>query len=327
MNALPTTNFILYILKKHYKVFILFGTLSIFIGIAVSLILPKEFQSEAILFPARHFSISKMLIEPNVGNQEDYLEIGDDDDMEKLLQIIHSDNLKILLANKMNLWKRWKIQNKTHKFYYLKSKWEHYITISRTNFTSIKITVYDNNPDTAALITNTLIELIDTVQKQMISHRTQIALNIVKREYDSTIHRINIMEDSLNKLRTIGIFDYKEQVKAYAKEYAKAIAKNDLKQKENIEKILQKLEKYGGAYNTWSENLRKYRAKFAVIKYKYDQMLIDANNILPLKYIAQNPYVNNKKTRPITWLIILICFISTEIIILSYYLIKTKNYE
>ncbi|GAB4450358.1 MAG: hypothetical protein OHK0036_08870 [Bacteroidia bacterium] len=266
-----------------------------------------------------------MLVEPNVGNQEDYMEIGDDDDLEKLLQIIYSDDLKILLANKMNLWKRWKIENKEYKLYYLKSKWDHYINIYRTNYGSVKIKVYDRHPDTAAVIGNLIVELIDTVQKNMNAERVKTALMIVKNEYDNTISRINEMEDSLNTLRKLGIYDYKEQVKAFSKEYAKAIAKGNLKEKENVEQLFTILQKYGGAYNTWSENLRKYRAKFAVIKAKYDQMLIDANHVIPLKFTVQKAVSNNKKARPIRWLIVLISFVSTQVLVFAYFIYQSKS--
>lgn len=325
MNTFLTYHFLVDTIKKHFKVFFIGGIIAAFTGIIIAYLLPQEYVSESIIFPARHFSVSKMLVEPNVGNQEDYLEIGDDDDMEKLMQIIHSDNLKILLADKLNLWKRWKIDNKEYKLYYLKSKWDHYIDISRTIFTSLKIKVYDTHPDTAALIANTIVEMIDSVQKQMSKERIQVALDIVKREYDSTIARINTMEDSLNALRKLGVLEYKEQVKAFSKEYAKCIAKGDIKGKQNMEAAIYTLEKFGGAYNNVNEELRKYRAKFAVIKNKYDQMLIDANYVLPLKYQVQKAIPNNKKARPSKWLITIICFLSVEIIIFSFYLIFNQN--
>lgn len=327
MNAFLAANLFIRTFKRHIRVFLIGGISSIITGIILSYLLPAEYASETVIFPARHFSVSKMLVEPNVGNQEDYLELGDDDDLEKLLQIIYSDDLKIALANQMNLWKRWKIEKKEYKVYHLKGKWEHYINIYRTSYGSVRIKVYDRSPDTAALMANTIVELIDTIQKNMSKERIRAALDIVKKEYQNTIQKINEMEDSLNKLRKLGIYDYKEQVKALSREYAKAIVKNDIHQKERLEALFTSLEKYGGAYNNWSENLRKYRAKFAVIKYKYDQVLIDANNVLPLKYVVQKAYANNKKARPVRWLIILICFIATELFIMSYYLLKSKYYE
>jgi hypothetical protein len=151
------------------------------------------------------------------------------------------------------------------------------------------------------------------------------ALEIVKQEYDQTILKINEMEDSLNTLRKMGIFDYKEQVKAFSKEYAKAIAKNDLRQKEALEQFFSNLQRYGGAYNTWSENLRKYRAKFAVIKSKYDQMIVDANNVLPLSFVVQKALPDNKKARPVRWLVVLICLLSTELLLFSYFIYQSKN--
>src|SRR5688572_5398416 len=73
-------------------------------GIIVFL-MPKQYKSTAILFPARQFSVSKLVIEANAGNQEDYMMIGDADDCEKLIQILTSDALKLKVADAFNLWK------------------------------------------------------------------------------------------------------------------------------------------------------------------------------------------------------------------------------
>ncbi len=325
MNAFLAVNFFISLIRSRLKIISLVGILSIIFGTLLSYILPIEYQSETIILPARHFSVSKMLIEPNMGNQEDYLEIGDDDDLEKLLQIVYSDDLKILLADKLNLWNRWKLEQKQYKLHYLKSKWEHYISFYRTNLGSIRIKVFDRNADTAAIIANSIVQLIDSVQKEMTTERTETALKVIKEEYTNTIARINELEDSLQSLRKLGVYDYEAQVKAISKEYAKVTAKNDLRGKEELDKLYDILKKHGGAYQTWSENLRKYRLKFATIKFKYDQALVDNQYVLPLKYTVQKAIADNKKARPIRWLVVLLCFASSEILILSYIIISSKN--
>ena len=55
----------------------------------ISLIISPQYKATAIVFPSRTFSVSKLLIEQNQGSQEDYMDLGDEDDAEKLLQILN----------------------------------------------------------------------------------------------------------------------------------------------------------------------------------------------------------------------------------------------
>src|SRR3954471_2192300 len=100
-------------------------------GIVVFL-MPKQYKSTVIVFPARQFSVSKLVIEANAGNQEDYMMLGDADDCEKLIQVLSSDALKLKVADAFNLWKRWKIKDTVFSYHYLRLKWEDMVTIKRT---------------------------------------------------------------------------------------------------------------------------------------------------------------------------------------------------
>ena len=43
------------------------------ISSVVVLLIPKQYKSTVVIFPARQFSVSKLVIEANAGNQEDYM--------------------------------------------------------------------------------------------------------------------------------------------------------------------------------------------------------------------------------------------------------------
>src|ERR1700741_1274974 len=89
------------------------------ISTTIAFLLAPQYKSVATIFPTRSFSISKLLIEQNIGNQEDYMQIGDEDDAEKLLQILNSDHLQKIVADKFNLWQRWKVEKDKYAEHYL----------------------------------------------------------------------------------------------------------------------------------------------------------------------------------------------------------------
>ncbi|HOZ87538.1 MAG TPA: Wzz/FepE/Etk N-terminal domain-containing protein, partial [Bacteroidia bacterium] len=189
---------------KWRKTFLYITLISALVTGVVVFLMPKQYKSTTILFAARQFSVSKLIIEANAGNQEDYMQIGDADDVEKLLQVLNSDALKIRVANEFNLWKRWKMKDTVFSYHYLKLKWDDQVVIKRTEFNSVKIDVYDYTADSAAFVANGIAQFCDSVKRDMTKAVNLAALNIVKTEYDNTLARMKELEDSLQVLRQMG---------------------------------------------------------------------------------------------------------------------------
>lgn len=322
-EAISSTNFIVKIIKWR-KVFLIVTIVSILITGIIAFLLPKQYKSTAILFAARQFSVSKLVIEANAGNQEDYMQIGDEDDCEKLIQLLSSDALKIKVANAYNLWDRWKIKDTTFSYHYLRLKWEDMVSIRRTEFNSVKVEVYDYTANGAANIANGIADYCDTVKYEMTKIVSSQVLKIVKEEYENTLFRMKELEDSLQALRQLGVLHYKEQVKAFSKSYARAIEKNDALAMKRLEGKLDTLKKYGGAYQVMHDNLDKYSAKYPDIKAKYDEALVNHSTVLPTKFIVEKARPNEYKARPKRLIIISIAVIANNLIALMFMLFKEK---
>src|SRR3954468_6148744 len=103
---------------KWKKTFLWITIASLLITGIIVFLIPKQYKSTVVLFPSRQFSVSKLVVEANAGNQEDYMQIGDEDDCEKLIQLLTSDALKIKVADAFNLWKRWKVKDTVFSYHY-----------------------------------------------------------------------------------------------------------------------------------------------------------------------------------------------------------------
>ncbi|MCX8080159.1 MAG: hypothetical protein N3F09_02865 [Bacteroidia bacterium] len=285
-----------------------------------------QYKSVTLVFPIRQFSVSKLLIEQNVGNQEDYMLLGDEDDAEKILEIMNSDAMKMEIFNRFNLWDRWKIKKDTEKsLFYMKNKWKNQVQIKKTVYNVIKIEVWDYTSAGAAELSHAIAMYTDTLRFRMIKPVAEHALNIVREEYENTIKEMNLIEDTLQKLRKLGILEYKAQAEAYAKSYAKSLEKNDRAAMERIKAEMQKLEQYGGLYLHLSENLRKYRFKFPVIKSKYDEAKVNARRILPAVFVLQKSIRDEFPDRPKRFLLALAGMMGSLGILLFYFMLKNKN--
>lgn len=311
-------------LIKWRKPIIIASIAAFIISTTVAFLLAPQYKSTATIFPTRSFSVSKLIIEQNIGNQEDYMQIGDDDDAEKLLQILNSDQLKNIVAEKFNLWQRWKIEKDKYAEHFLKLKWDNMVRYKRTDFNSIKVEVYDYTANGAAEVANSITDCVDSIKNLMTKDVAQQAYNVVRDEYENTISRMNELEDSLQILRQFGILDYKNDVEAYTKSYAKALEKGNNSGAKLLEEKLNVLKKYGGAYNQISENLRKYRFKFPVIKAKYDEAQVNLTKSLPFKFVVDKATPNEYKARPVRWLIILISTMSAFLLTIVVLVIGEK---
>ena len=292
-------------------------------GVIVFLI-PKQYKSVAILFPARQFSVSKLVIEANAGNQEDYMTFGDADDTEKLMQLLTCDELKIKVADAFDLWHRWKVKDTVFSYHYLKLKWDDMVTIKRTEFNSVRIEVHDYTAMGASIIANGISDYVDSVRFSMNREVSGKVLKIVKDEYETTLSRMKILEDSLDKLRKLGVLHFKEQVKAYSKSYAKAIEKNDGAAAQRLEAKLDTLKKYGSAYQNIHDDLDKYASKYPDIKMKYDEALVNYNTMLPIKFVVEKAKPNEFKAKPKRLVMIALAVVAANLLGLFFLLIKEK---
>ena len=292
----------------------------------VSFLVSPQYKSTAIIFPSRTFSVSKLLIEQNQGAQEDYMDLGDEDDAEKLLQILNSNEIKTRIADEYDLWSHWNIEKGTvHSNHYLKLKWDDMVNFKRTNFVSIKVEVFDYVAERSAKIANSIIAYADTVKFNMTRQVAKQALAITKEEYEATIFRISELNDSLQAIKELGVLDNKEEISAYSKSMAKAIEKGNEAGQKKLQEKLDVLKKYGTAYDDVYANIKKYRLKLPIIKNKYDEAIVNYNKPLPSKFIVEKAIADDKKARPFRWLIVLLST-SSAFLFAFLYLLFTERF-
>lgn len=330
MNQSDLNNESIKLLSKIYiwrKKLIIVTAAAAVVSTIISFILSPQYKSTAVVFPARTFSVSKLLIEQNQGAQEDYMDLGDEDDAEKLLQILNSGEIRQKIADKYDLWTNWDIEKNTpYSNHYLKLKWEDMVTFKRTNFVSIRIDVCDYVATRSAKIANSIVEYADSVKFRMTREVAKQALKIVEEEYLVTSARMKELEDTLRVLQGLGVMDYKSEIKYYTKSMAAAIGGSE----STIKKIQEKLDvlkKYGLVYDDIYGNLKKYRLKYPIIKNKYDEALVNYNSPLPSKFVVDKAVPNERKEKPLRWLIVAISTVSAFLTAFLYLLFAERFTE
>lgn len=311
---------------RRWKIF--FGVVIIagIVSSIVSMSITPKYESGVILFPASSTSVSKSLLSSNTSSKSDVLHFGEDEEAERLLQVLNSSRLMNKINSRFNLIQHYNID--TMKSEYPKTKfariYKDNFTFKRTKFMGIEINVMDEDPLMAAKMANYAAEALDSIMNSMYQHRAQKAFNIVKNEYFSLRNDILQMEDTLNMLRKYGVYEYEKQAEVYSAAYADAIANNNNNAANTLERKLTKLGKYGGDFYAITQFLEFEKEKLSDLKARFKEAKVEANRYIPYVFIVDQANVAEKKSYPIRWLIVVVTIISSVIGALIIMLIFNK---
>ena len=301
--------------RKPFFIILLITALLTFIFTGPRFITPL-YKSTVILYPTASNSISKVLLSTNFTTNMDILEFGEDEQTERMLQILNSTKIRNRIIKKYNLMEHYSV-NRDAKFRLtnLFDEYESKFKFRKTEYMAVKITVSDQDPVFAAKMANDVAELFDSTMNMMQKEVAIKAFRIVENEYTTLRSEVKAMEDSLDSLRRLGIHDYESQAEMINQQLAIELAKNNKNGIKALESKLEILAKYGGQYVSIRDNLEHERKQLSAIKAKYEEAKVDATQNLPHKFVVSEAFEAEKSSYPLRWLILLIAIFSTFVLL------------
>jgi uncharacterized protein involved in exopolysaccharide biosynthesis len=310
-----SVDLILYLWNRKWPI-IGITALAAIVSIIVALLIPIKFKSEVILFPAAASSVSHDLLSSNV-SKKNILQLGEDEEVEQLLQVLQSDEIRERIISKYQLLEHYDIDtNGKYPITALHKEFAENISFTPTKFMSVKITVMDTDPETAAKIANDISNLVDTMRNNMQEERALEALQLVEKEYFTLRDQIQIMEDSLDVLRSYGVVDYESQAEVLTDAYGQAIIQGKYEAAKKLEAKLDVFAKYGGPYVSIRDYLEFEKKQLSNLKAKYAEALVDATQKLPTKFVVNKAVKAEKKSYPVRWLIVVMSTFSAFILVI-----------
>lgn len=275
------------------------------------------YKSTVILYPTSSNSTSKVLISTTFQSNKDLMEFGESEQTEQMLQVLNSNRVRDKVIERYNLMEHYGIKT-TQKYPYtrLNKLYDSRIKFRRTEYNAVKITVMDSDPALAATMANDIAELFDTTMNAMQKEVAIKAFQLVEKEYNSLCDEMNVLEDSLNTLRRLGVFDYESQAEMLSQQLAVELGKSNGRGVKNIQQQLDILAQYGGAYYAISEKLDHDRLQLSLVKSKYEEAKVDATEFIPHKFVVSSAFQAEHKSYPIRWIIVTITLLTTFILLL-----------
>jgi capsular polysaccharide biosynthesis protein len=310
-----SVDLLFYLWNKRLPLMIITGIAAI-ASIIVSFVIEEKYKSEVVLFPAAAGSVSQDLLSDSY-SEKSILKLGEDEELEQLMQVLHSDQIRERVVKKFDLMRHYDIDS-TSKYPYtaLFKKYEQNIRIEPTKFLSVKITVLDEKPQIAADIANTISDLVDTVMNNMQRQKAMQALALVEKEYFALKNDVNKLEDSLDYIRSLGVIDYETQTEVFSDALGQALVKNNSEAVKKLQEKLDLLGKVGGPYLAINGYLEFENKQLSALKAKYAEAQIDAYQNLSKKYVVNQAFKAEKKSYPVRWLIVLLSTVSAFILTL-----------
>jgi uncharacterized protein involved in exopolysaccharide biosynthesis len=273
-------------------------------------ITPK-YKSTVILFPAGTNSVSKALLSDQQAKGQDLVAFGEDEQAEQLMQILNSNKIRDRIIRKFNLMEHYGIDSAArYKYSRLFDEYDRNIKFRRTQFMAVQITVFDQDPQMAADISNTIAELLDTVKNEMQRQRSVQGLKIVESEYRQLQDEMQGIVDSLVSLGALGVNDVQYQSQVLNQQLAIALASGNRGAQGALQKKLDVLGQYGGIYMSLKNALEFKTEQLTLLQSKLKEARVEANEQIPQKFIVSDGYKAEKKSYPIRWLIMVVSTLS-----------------
>lgn len=320
--SFESTNLLIYMWNKK-KPLIAVSLVAFIASVIVSLTITPKFRSTVILFPSSSTSISKALISTSGGDlSKDILQFGEEEETERLLQVLYSDEIRGNLVEKYNLFEHYEIDPDSHyRYTTLYGKMRENISFRKTEYMSIRIDVLDTDRKIAAEMANEIASLLDSTMNRMQKKRAREAYMIVEHEYFSLKSEISELEDSLKTLGKLGLFNIEAQSQGLVELYLDAISRGNRSQAELLEKQMNVLAEHGGTFLFLTEFLENESERLSLLKEKYVEAKVDAEQNLSHTYIVNKGQEAEKKAYPKRSVIVIIstfsAFLFTLIVLVS----------
>ena len=287
-----------------------------------SFLVRPRFKSTALIYAPRTSSVSKILLnEQNYNERLEIKALATMDETEQMLPFLNAVAIKDSLIHKYDLATYYDIdlskkggQTKLYKTI------ANNMTIKRTEYGAISVSVSDWDPQRAYEMTLDVVRWLDTIKNAIEYERALAAYTILENQLDSIEREIECVNDSIQKLMSHGVFDVKLQSERLTQQYAIAVAQGNVDAMQRIQKEQDTIAKYGAKLTSYQDLEYNFSKYHSLCKQKMMDAKMDMTTIMPVKFIIDKPFPADKKYYPKKSIIVVVstlcAFVLTLIVLL-----------
>lgn len=321
-------NILYFLIKWKYTLLVsaILGGIISFVIASPPITYPR-FKSEAIFYPATTNSISRAVLdEGSYSRDKDFLAFGEEEEAEQVLQLLQSSEVINATKERFNLLEHYDIDTEKRfaqtKF---RKKFDKNVSFDRTRYLSIKITVLDEHPDTAANMANFMMDYVDSLKTNIQRKRALQALDISREAYLGKRTQINEMVDSLKAIGKFGVLNYEQQASALTEGLITARIQGLSQMEEQFQEQFDALAQYGPIHQNLLESMIYELDELRELRKRYDQLKVDASEKLSNIFVVETAHPAERKTTPKRSIVVLVSMVLSVVFAIAF-LIFRKHY-
>ncbi len=240
---------------------------------------------------------------------------------EQMIQIFQSQDIVDSMIRKFNLGHHYKID--PHYKYYLTELLRQYhenVSVSKTSYEAVNVSVLDKSPDTAKLMVDALLHFFNRKVRSMQEEKHREQAEAFKKQLQREIFTMDSIKNRLRELGTQkGIFEYDYQSQQIMMAYLRNVQSGpEAVNSKEAKRLAENMGKYGGELVQLINMLEQEAKVYAKVKLNYENEYRKSVAQITYTNVVSRPYVSDKKAYPIRWLIVAISVISAFILALVF---------
>lgn len=268
-------------------------------------ILAAVFSSAAFITPK--YESSAVIYPSNVW------EYSDETALEQLQQYLESNIIRDSIVKKFNLYQEYDIDTADiNAKTWVKLGYGEHISVSETQFESIRITALSFDPEKSKEIVLEIIKQLNSLVTrinrekvgEVVVYRKKLA-DRKKAQIDSTLAQINRLSSKYQ------LMDYKSQSERVTEGYVSFLKSGKSGNNKEIEALFTNVAQYGPQFSTLLMELELHTEEYNERMVDYEISQSDYLKEVTYSNLLVEPEVNNKKAYPVRWLIVALSMIGS----------------
>ena len=315
MNNFFDNQRILAIILKRKFHFIIIGVLAIILAAIFSgpSFIKPMYKSTARIYPS------------NIG------EMSEESKTEQMVEMINSNDLKLRMLETFPLNEDYKIKKDDPQYLtYMFDIYNKNISVSKTQYETVEISVLDFYPKRASDMCDSLIHFYNQQVGQIYRAKNLEMIQILEKQIHKKTTEYDSVVTNLNKIRSkSGIIDFKEQVPEVTRGYMTALAngRGNSSDTKEIKQLYDNMIESGAQAYQLERNLDYLTVNIDSLKTLYDLNVSEYEKDITYSYLVEKPFPADKKSYPVRWLIVMFSVVSAVFMALLVFLVLDYRKE
>lgn len=309
-NYFDNTSMVKTILKWKWHIIIITVIAAVIGAIfSGSRFITPMYKSEAVLYPSNVSAYS------------------DETFTEQMLQIMQSNEIMDSVVEKFNLIEHYKI-SKGYPYWktVLIGEYRDNVRISRTPYDAVLIKVLDKDPEIACAMVNEIIRLYNYKVGCLHKSKRLETVNMYKRQLQEKQQFIDSLKTRMAEISTnYGVLEYESQSREVTRGYLRTDGGTKVNS-DGVDAMKANIEQYGPEIIALTQLIESESMAYSQVKLDYEQELRFFNADMTFSNVISEPFVADKKTYPVRWVVVALCGIAACFIsILVVYIMESKK--